>query len=220
MRMKVIGAAAVASLVAAMPAQAQDAREAGDVLVRARAILVSPTEESGEVSGFAGSGVGLSDSLMPEVDVTWLVTRDIGLELIASTTRHDISGQGSLAALGDVAETWALPPTLTLQYHFAPGGSFHPYVGAGVNYTFFHSSKPTGSLEGALGRTDVDLDDSFGFALQAGVDFDIGRKLFVNFDVKYIDMGTTAHLRTAGGTATVDVDVNPLVFGMGVGTRF
>lgn len=220
MRMKVIGAAAMASLVAVTPAQAQDAREAGDVLVRARAILVSPTEESSEVSGFAGSGVGLSDSLMPEVDVTWLVTRNIGLELIASTTRHDISGQGSLAALGDVAETWALPPTLTLQYHFAPGGSIHPYVGAGVNYTFFHSSKPTASPEGALGRTDVDLDDSFGFALQAGVDFEIGRKLFVNFDVKFIDMDTTAHLRTAGGTATVDVDVNPLVFGMGVGTRF
>jgi len=213
-------AMAAMALGVAFPAQAQQAREAGDVLIRARAIMVSPNEESGEVTGFAGSEVGVSDSFMPEVDFTYFVTPNIGLELIASTTKHDIEGRGSLSALGDVAETWALPPTLTLQYHFVPEGSVHPYIGAGVNYTIFHSSKATPSLVGALGSTDVHLDDSFGFALQAGVDFDIGPNVFINFDVKYIDMSTTAELRTTGGTATVDVDINPFVFGVGVGTRF
>ena len=31
-----------------------------------------------------------------------------------------------------------VPPTLTLQYHFTQFGAWKPYVGAGVNYTYFY----------------------------------------------------------------------------------
>ena len=31
-----------------------------------------------------------------------------------------------------------LPPTVTLQYHFTPEQKFSPYVGAGLNYSFFY----------------------------------------------------------------------------------
>lgn len=209
-------AAAVAALVAAVPAHA----EAGDVLVRMRGILVTPTEQSGEVSGFPGSEVGVTDSFMPEIDFTVMATDHIGAELIVATTRHEATGGGSLSAIDEVASTWVLPPTLTLQYHLAPGGKVRPYVGAGVNYTWFYSEKASDALEDALGPTTVTMDDSFGYALQAGVDIDLTDRVFLNLDIKYVDMDTMTHLRTAAGTATVDVSIDPVIVGAGLGMRF
>ncbi len=64
------------------------------------------------------------------------------------------------------------------------------------------------------------MKDSVGWAAQAGVDVDITPKLFLNLDVKYIDMGTMVRLDTAAaGTQQVKLDLNPLVFGVGMGLR-
>ena len=53
---------------------------------------------------------------------------------------------------------------------------------------------------------------------EAGVD--VTRRLFLNLDVKYIDIATTARLRTTAiGTQPVDVKLDPLVFGIGLGLR-
>jgi outer membrane protein len=208
--------AGVGAAILATPAFAKE----GDVLVRARAIVVAPNERSGEVSGIPGSKVGVGDSVMPEVDFTYMATNHIGAELILATTKHSVSGRGTISGLGDVANTWVLPPTLTLQYHFAPEGKVRPYLGAGVNYSVFYSAKATPSLNTALGATKVKLDDSFGYALQAGVDIPVSEKVFVNFDVKYIDMKTTARLTSGATLRTARVKIDPIVAGMGIGFRF
>ncbi|HEV7290077.1 OmpW family protein [Sphingomonas sp.] len=193
----------------------------GDFLVRGRAILVAPTESSGPVTpGFPGSEVGVSNSVMPEVDFTYMLTDNIGAELILATTKHDAQGRGTLSGFDELASTWVLPPTLTLQYHFAPEAKVRPYVGAGVNYTIFYSTKASDALVTAIGATDVELDDSFGYALQAGIDIDLNDKMFLNLDVKYIDMDTTARLRTGAVTNTARVSIDPIVAGVGVGFRF
>ncbi len=217
--MRILFAAGVLAIAAAAPAQAQV--EAGDVLVRARAILVSPTEKSGPVTpGFPGGSVGVSDSVMPEIDFTYMLTDHIGAELILATTKHDIAGRGTLAGIGELADTWVLPPTLTLQYHFAPSGPIRPYLGAGINYTTFYAANASRALESAIGKTEVQLDDSFGYALQAGVDIDIGPRMFLNLDVKYLDIDTTARLRTGTALNRVDVSLDPIVPSIGVGMRF
>lgn len=212
-----------ATLLAAaliMPGTATAQTSAGDWLIRLRGIVVSPTESSGEVSGIPGSRVGVTDSVMPEVDFTYMVTDRIGAELILATTKHKATGRGSLSAIDTVASTWVLPPTLTLQYHLAPGSKVRPYVGAGVNYTIFYSEDASSALEGALGSTKVRMSDSAGYALQAGVDIDLGSRTFLNLDVKYLDIDTTARLTTGAGTNRVRVSIDPLVFGVGVGRRF
>jgi outer membrane protein len=219
MKYIVVAGVLAATIGAAAPAQAQI--EAGDVLVRARAILVSPTEESGPVTpGFPTGSVGVSDRAAPEVDFTYMVTDHIGAELILATTKHDISGRGALSALGDVASTRVLPPTLTLQYHFAPKSHVRPYVGAGINYTTFYSADASRSLETAIGKTDVSLKDSFGYALQAGIDVDLTPRIFLNLDVKYIDIDTTARLTTGGAVNRVNVSIDPIVPAIGIGMRF
>jgi outer membrane protein len=58
------------------------------------------------------------------------------------------------------------------------------------------------------------MKDSLDYALQAGVDLDFPRRFFVSIDVKYLDIDTTARLRTAGGTSRVDVSIDPIVFGI------
>ena len=109
-----------------------------------------------------------------------------------------------------------LPPTLTLQYHFANEG-FRPYLGAGLNYTIFY-----GADSGDV-ADDVSYDNSVGFAFQGGFDIDLDEKWFLNLDAKYILLSTdaTVDATTAlGATVGADVDINPLIIGVGVGMRF
>lgn len=208
---------AAAALVAAMPAHA----EAGDVLVRARAILVSPTEESSGVRpAFPNDEVSVTDSFAPEVDLTYFATDNVALELIAATTKHDVKGRGGLSAVGELADTWVLPPTLTLQYHFAPRAKVRPYLGVGVNYTHFYKEDASDGLETAIGNTNVKLKDSFGYALQAGTDIAVSEKLFLNLDIKYIDIDTEAKLTTGALVNRVKVSLDPVVLGVGLGLRF
>jgi outer membrane protein len=211
---------ALAPLLAAASALPAHA-EAGDVLVRARAIVVAPTDESSAVlPAFPGSEVATDDAIMPEVDFTYMLSDNIGAELILATTKHHVSGRGTLDGTGRLASTWVLPPTLALQYHFAPAAKVRPYVGAGVNYTIFYSEDASDNLVSAVGQTEVRLKDSFGYAVQAGLDFDLTERLFANVDVKYIDIDTSARLDSGGALNRVEVSLDPLVFGVGLGMRF
>ena len=212
-------AAAGAAVFASVPAQAKQ----GDILVRLRGIVVAPNEKSGSVlPAFPGEKVSVNNAVAPEIDVTWMASDHIGFELIAATTKHSASGRtGTTGSIGKLASTWVLPPTLTAQYHFLPDAPVRPYVGAGVNYTLFYSEDASGALESTVGQTKVHMSDSFGWAAQAGVDIDLNDRLFLNIDVKYIDIDTTARLSTtAAGVQKVHVDLDPLVFGIGVGMRF
>jgi outer membrane protein len=93
-------------------------------------------------------------------------------------------------------------------------------VGAGVNWTMFYNEKASTQLVNAIGATNVNLSNSFSFALQAGVDFDITEKMFINIDAKYVDMDTNARLTTGALVNNLRADINPLNIGVGVGWRF
>ncbi|HJO66719.1 MAG TPA: OmpW family outer membrane protein [Sphingomonas sanguinis] len=220
--------AVLAGPAMATPALAQSADamrvgiRAGDVLLRVRAITVVPNEDSGGITpAFPNERLAVGNAVMPEVDATYMATDHLGFELIASTTKHSAKGtSGTTGRIGTLATTWVLPPTLTAQYHFTPTAHVRPYLGAGINYTVFWNEKASDGLQAAVGRTHVGMKDSIGWAAQAGVDVDITPKLFLNLDVKYIDMGTIVRLDTAAaGTQQVKLDLNPLVFGVGMGLR-
>lgn len=219
MKIRTISALALlAAGSAATPALAK----AGDTYVRVRAILVAPNEKSGGIlPSLPAEHVSVNNSVMPEVDITKMVTDSIGFELIAATTKHSVSGtSGTTGGIGKLASTWVLPPTLTAQYHFNNAGKIRPYVGAGVNWTLFYSEKATSGFTAVAGATNVKMKSSFGWAAQAGIDIDLNDKMFLNLDVKYIDISTTATLRTLNlSTQRVHVKLNPTVVGVGVGFR-
>ena len=204
------------------------AYEAGDWLVRGRVITVNPLDNSGLLDvpalggPIAGSGVGVDADTVPELDITYMVDRNWGVELILGYSKHNVTTNGTNATvlgLGKVIEANALPPTLTLQYHFSPDSNIRPYIGAGVNYTYFFSEDVKGPLYQSGAK--VDMESSWGLAAQAGVDVAINEDWFVNLDVKYIDMNTTAKFsNTTAGSARIDVDVDPIVWGIGIGRKF
>ena len=118
-------------------------KAAGDINIRLRGIGVVPTER-GDIKTAGGTDTGLNvrlgNAYVPEVDVSYFLTPNIALELIAATTKHDVDASGSTGNV-DLGSVWLLLPTLTVQYHFAPTSRFSPYVGAGLNYTIFYNEK-------------------------------------------------------------------------------
>ncbi|MBY0520844.1 MAG: outer membrane beta-barrel protein, partial [Sphingomonas sp.] len=191
---------ALGSACSAAPALARDGDglKAHDVLLRVRAIVVQPTGQSdGILPSLPNDRLNVGNSATPEVDVTWMATKHLGFELIAATSRHSAHGkQGVTAGIGNVVNTWVLPPTLTAQYHFNSDGKVRPYLGAGINYTVFWNEKATPGLVAAVGPTTVHINDSVGYAVQGGVDIDLNRRFFLNLDAKYIDMNPRATLNT------------------------
>ena len=178
---------------------------AGDILVRLRAISIQPHVSAG---GALGSlGVDVNNAIVPELDFTYMIRDDIGVELILGTSRHQVTS--NIGGLGGVG---VLPPTLLLQYHFNHQGRVRPYVGAGLNYTYFYNDKLK------AGDTPVSIKrSSFGPALQAGVDVQVTKTLFVNADLKKIWMRTSA---SAGGADLGSLKIDPWVLGLGVGMKF
>ena len=206
----------LSAMLASMPLHAV---EKGDILVRARIINIAPDVGSNEVilsDGTAtGGGIDVDDATTLDIDFTYMVTNNFGVELLLDIpSTHDVTGTDALAGV-NIGEVTVLPPALIAQWHFMPTNNIRPYAGAGINYTFFYSE----STHSDLGNTDLSVDDAFGLVAQAGVDIDINKDWYINFDAKYIDLDTTATL-TGDVEAKVDFDVNPLVLGVGIGTSF
>ena len=192
-------------------------------IIRTRAIHISPDDSSGNISvagtAISGSGVGVDEDTVPELDITYMLTQNLGLELILATSNHSVTSRGSLGALGKVIDSDVLPPTLTLQYHFNPYGTFRPYAAIGVNYTQFFNEKVKGPLN--ISGSDIHLESTWGLAAQFGFDYMLNHEWFINADIKYIKIDTTAKFHdTAFGNVEVDVDIDPVVVGLGFGKRF
>ena len=220
--MKRLLLASTLSLAAAAPSIAQErglldeppvGKAANTFMVRARAIGVIPLNSSSSITAIGGR-VETSNAAAPELDFSYFVTDNVALELIAATTKHDLYAAGSALGAGSVrvGSTWVLPPTLLLQYHFMPKERFSPYVGAGLNVSFFYGTTA------APGIASVSMGNNVGAALQAGFDYNIAGNWFLNADIKQIFVSTRASIN--GGAVVAKTALNPLVIGAGVGYRF
>jgi outer membrane protein len=212
----------VIAVVLCLGNSAAFAVEKGDWLLRLRGIGIVPTDDSSSITpDLLTSGLDPQAAIVPEIDITYMVTKNIGIELIAATSKHDFDGLGpALGGLDGVAEAWLLPPTLLLQYHFLPDGKFRPYVGAGINYTITYAENAQRSLENILGPTKVTADNSLGWAVQAGFDYELNERWFLNFDVKYITINVDMKLDSGGTIRRIDQGIDPVVIGVGIGYRF
>ena len=197
-------------------------------MIRGRVIGVLPDAGADlSVAGAALPGtVDINDQYVPELDITYFFSENIAAELILGVTPHDVDATNVTVtgvlddATVPIGDVWLLPPTLTLQYHFDTGSAFKPYVGAGVNATFFFNEDAGETADG------IDYDPSFGLALQAGFDYDLdgvpGGWAF-NADVKkiWIEPDVTVDFTSAlGATVDAEVEINPLVVGLGLGYKF
>ncbi len=222
--------------------------EQGDWVVRLRAVNINPSESSklgeqtnkaypdllgnpGAETLYANNNANLSvdSNTIPELDISYYVTKNIALELIlALGTKHDVSisglGPGAAVTNKNLGEVNLLPPTLTAQWHFRPDQTFDPYVGAGVSYIRAMDNGLTADTIPAPDtehRIRIDR-NMWGPALQAGFDINLKDGWMINFDVKKIWFETDVKLSVNGGDYKKidELDINPLVVGIGFGKRF
>ena len=138
-------------------------KSAGEWLVGLKVLNLDPDEKS--VTSIGGEAK-VDDDTVPELDIRYFLTDNIAIEAIFGTTEHNVKAIGT--ALGDVnlGTVKVLPPTFTLQYHFNSESRFLPYIGAGINYTFFYDDNP-GDAVG------ISYKDEVGFALNVGFDLSL-----------------------------------------------
>jgi outer membrane protein len=190
----------------ATPALAQSR---GDWTLGIGAHQVNPTSDNGALAG-GTLPLDIDSDVKPTITFEYFLRDDLGLEVLAALPfEHDIAIDG----VGIVGSTRHLPPTVSLQYHFNGQGKVSPFVGAGINYTAFFSEDTQGALDG----TRLKLDDAWGLAAHAGVDFKVGERGAVRVDMRWIDIDTDVEVDGARlGTANID----PLVYGMAYVLKF
>jgi outer membrane protein len=205
----------VLAALLAMPVAA----DAGDWILRLRAISVNPNDSSDEI-GDTGSEVAVDSATTLEVDVTYMFSNNFGVELIAATTKHDLNATGGALNGASLGSVKVLPPTAVLQWHPFPGGLLDFYIGAGINYTYFYSYDLSNDLAD-IGVTDIKFSNSFGLAGDVGLSVNLGKSFHINGDIKYIQIQTDADIKVGSDTFDkVKTDINPWVFGLGVGWKF
>lgn len=219
----------------------------GEWVLRVGPTLVEPDEDSGNIKirrpdlgtvDQAQVGVGTDTQL--GVTATYMITSHIGVELLAATPfEHKIEGAGALSGLDGLAKVRQLPPTLTLQYYpLSADSKFQPFLGAGINYTYFFQKDTNDQLTNNIGTlaalqgvngvvatdTRLHLDDSLGLAVRAGFDYQITDSIGITAGLWWADIDTTAHIkaRSNAGTikADVDVEIDPLVYMVGAVFHF
>ena len=199
------------------------AYEAGDILMRVGTASVNPEKKSDDIDEVPGQAVKANDNTQLGISATYMITDNIGVEILgASPFTHDITAKaGTLGAPGaDLGEVKHLPPTISAQYYFMDKTSaIQPYVGGGLNITVFFDEK-AGKDAKALGYDKLDLDESFGLAVQAGIDYNINENMFVNASAMYAKIGTTATLTGTAGELHVDYDLDPMVYRVNFGYKF
>lgn len=209
--LKILGIAAICVAIHAAMAEPADAKEAGSLLMRLRAIHMH-SDTNGTTDAIGGSAEVDPDTV-PELDFSYFFTDNIAVELILGTTRHSVRVNNTSIGNVELGKVSMLPPVVTLQYHFWPKQQFSPYLGAGVNYTIFYNEDKSSAI------SSIEYKDSFGWALQAGLDIALPDPWYFNIDVKKVFLSTD--IKVNGGAINArNVDLDPWVFGIGVGYRF
>ena len=192
----------VAAVLAACSVTAAMAQASGEGpwLVRARAVHLDMANKDG-----TGLGLSVNNKTIPEIDISYFFTPNIAAELILTVPQKQ-----TVYSFGAPIGTFKhLPPSLLLQYHFTGLTGYKPYIGAGLNYTRI---------------TDVNLGlgaslekDSWGGALQVGMDIPLDKNWSMNFDVKKVYIRSDVFIGAANqGTLKLD----PFLVGVGLGYRF
>ncbi len=167
----------------------------------------------------AGNSAAVENTWLPTTTLTYYFNKNIAVELFCCAGGFSIVGKDGLAGFGEIGHTYTFPPVLTLQYHLDPIGGFRPYAGVGVEW--IHTWGGKGS--NGLGATNVKVGDFVGFALQGGVDYDLGGGWSVGVDVKKVwgnDVKVTFENVPGLGNVEAKHSIDPLFITANVGYRF
>ena len=225
---------------ACMPAWA----DFGDITVTLGAVRIDPRSNSGPLTvrqlgtsavDIPQEGTGVQSLPANTVTLTleWLLTTNLGFELaFGLPPTHKLRGTGQLESAGVIGEGQQWSPAALLKYHFGePKSLIRPYIGAGIDYTFFRRTRITNDAfrtasYGPDSTTRVSVNPSWNPLALAGVDWGLGDRWSVGASLAYAPLRgriTTEASNTALGvpvTVTTDIRNRTIAGGVYVGYRF
>ncbi|WP_439683924.1 OmpW family protein [Cupriavidus oxalaticus] len=177
-----------------------------------------------------GADIEAADTL--GLAFTHFFTDNISGEVVAGIPpKHDVTGTGEYAKYGKLGSVKQWSPALLVKYHFFDAKTkFRPYVGIGVNYTWFTNETITNQqfVDGAFGipgaRMTASAKPSWNPVFNIGANYAINDNWFVGLSVSYLPLSTTATLTTQAGPVTIishtKIKIDPVVTFLNVGYRF
>ncbi len=226
---KALSIALVAALAGgSMVAQAY---QKGDFVLRLGAVNVDPDSDSSNINlpGVPPLHTEVDDDTQFGIIPMYMVTDHVGLELLTATPfEHDITLNGKGVNL-NAGSTKHLPPTLIAQYYPRGGKTgWQPFLGMGVNYTIFFDEKTDKQLDDTLASiigsdpksTDLNLDNSFGLAFQAGVDIPFHKDWAISLEVWYLDIDSNGKVSTDVANVNFKTNIDPFVYHVGIAHKF
>ncbi len=172
-------------------------------LVRLGVSKIVPTSDPGSISP---GEIDIDSDTGPTFNVAYFFTPNLAVDVLGGLPfKHDIKLNGS-----KVGNTKHLPPIVSLQWHFAPDAKVQPFVGIGLNYTYFYDEHLDNGAK-------LELSDSWGAAFQAGLDVAIDKHWSLGGDVRYAKIDSDVKI---AGQKVGSVDVDPFVYSLNVSYRF
>ena len=145
--------------------------------------------------------------------------------------KHDVSGDRGYEKYGKLGEVRQWSPAVVFKWHFFDAKTrFRPYVGIGVNYTWFRGETVTNQtfVQNEFGpgsRMTASATPSWNPVFNLGASYAITDNWFVGVSVSYVPMSTRGNFETTLGNGAVvrshtKIDINPVVTYLNVGYRF
>jgi outer membrane protein len=209
------------------------AHEPGNVIVRAGIVQSTPETDSthseiyvfGNLSQQTKLKLRYNNDTQIGLSATYIVAPHIGVEFMATTPfSHTAKYKYADGDKGKYGKFKMLPLTLSAQYFFLdPKSRFQPYVGLGLNYTMFSSTKASDPPQLGWGWA-FKMKDSWGLAYQAGLDYAITDKLILNASIRKIDIESKGEVKWKAPTyytgEKFDMTLDPWMYSIGIGYKF
>lgn len=213
----------IAIALLALVATGAQAQQAGSWLGRVGVTTISPDVSSGDLSApsLPHTQIDVNSNTQLSGGITYMLTDNWALDLpLALPYKHTISGAGAISGAGKLGDVRALPITLFAQYRFlAANAQARPYVGVGATYAKFYDERSTGTLSALTGGspTTFEVDSKWAPTFQAGLQYMINDKVFLDGMVAKTLLKTTTHLSTG---QSIDAKLDPWTISLSVGMKF
>ena len=206
-------------------------------------------QSSSAAGTFTSTSTGgqIHNTFTAELAFTYFITDHFALDLATGIPpKLKLYAQGTVAPFGPsgpklglgnlqpLATTRSWPPILFLKYYFGAAQSrVRPFVGIGVNYTWFSHTELNPTFGGALqqvagpgGQVKTSLSPSWNPAFNAGVSYNIDKNWYANASLTYLPLKTNATVSaySASGQPVLvnktHITANPWIAFVGIGYRF
>jgi len=148
------------------------------------------------------------------VEIGHFVVPGIAVRLSGTTPTETYNlPRGSLDGTPNLGNDTSSTFTLTATFHPLQGQRFSPYIGGGIGLNKIWST------EDRL-ATDLEIGDSHGPVIQAGVEFDVSERFGVFFDAKKGFWSADASGFLGPARVTAEAELDPVLLSAGALIRF